>query len=272
MTCTPTSSPTRRAAAAPASVAAFTDATSPRTIAVTRPASTFCQPTNTTLAVLTMASVASTIPTKPRVSTSPSASPGLSLGLRISAGIGSETDAITTGTPRSQDARAVEPTSRKQAGEICRHDGVPREDRRGIRDPQMAYDHLCEDVPEVCRDREVPVLIPVFHRKAGPLAVDLAALEPAAHRKHRVAMSMVGPAVSVFRDRPPKLRHRQNDHVGHPVAKVGEEGRQPAAKIIEPRGQLASCGPFVHMVVPAAQFRERDFEAEICLDELADLH
>ena len=35
MTCTDTSSPTRRAAAAPASVAAFTAATSPRTIAVT---------------------------------------------------------------------------------------------------------------------------------------------------------------------------------------------------------------------------------------------
>src|SRR5678809_861610 len=35
MTCTETSSPTRRAAAAPASVAAFTAATSPRTIAVT---------------------------------------------------------------------------------------------------------------------------------------------------------------------------------------------------------------------------------------------
>src|SRR5215510_3596503 len=37
MTCTLTSSPTRRAAAAPASVAALTAATSPRTIAVTKP-------------------------------------------------------------------------------------------------------------------------------------------------------------------------------------------------------------------------------------------
>src|SRR5262245_56104163 len=37
MTCTLTSSPTRRAAAAPASVAALTAATSPRTIAVTNP-------------------------------------------------------------------------------------------------------------------------------------------------------------------------------------------------------------------------------------------
>jgi hypothetical protein len=67
-----------RAAAAPASVAAFTDATSPRTIAVTRPASTFCHPTNATLAVLTIASVASIMPTNPRVSTRPSASPGSS--------------------------------------------------------------------------------------------------------------------------------------------------------------------------------------------------
>src|SRR5438132_7946500 len=75
MTCTPTSSPTRRAAAAPASVAALTDPTSPRTMAVTSPASTFCQPTNTTLAVLHIASAASIMPTRPRVSTRPSASP-----------------------------------------------------------------------------------------------------------------------------------------------------------------------------------------------------
>src|SRR5687768_5391948 len=75
MTCTPTSSPTRRAAAAPASVAAFTEPTSPRMMAVTRPASTFCQLTRTTSAVLSMASAASTIPTRPRVSIMPSASP-----------------------------------------------------------------------------------------------------------------------------------------------------------------------------------------------------
>src|SRR5687768_3193848 len=78
ITCTPTSSPTRRAAAAPASVAAFTEPTSPRTIAVTRPASTFCQPTNTTFAALTIASAASIMPTRPRVSTMPIASPLIS--------------------------------------------------------------------------------------------------------------------------------------------------------------------------------------------------
>jgi hypothetical protein len=41
ITCTPMSSPTRRAAEAPASVAALTEPTSPRMRAVTRPASTF---------------------------------------------------------------------------------------------------------------------------------------------------------------------------------------------------------------------------------------
>ena len=80
ITCTPISSPTRRAAAAPASVAAFTEPTSPRTMAVTRPASTFCQPTKITLAAFTMASAASIMPTSPRVSTMPSASPYSCLG------------------------------------------------------------------------------------------------------------------------------------------------------------------------------------------------
>src|SRR2546423_738833 len=74
ITCTLTSSPTRRAAAAPASVAALTAATSPRTIAVTKPAPIFSYPISVTLAALTIASAASIIATKPLVSTIPSAS------------------------------------------------------------------------------------------------------------------------------------------------------------------------------------------------------
>src|SRR5207302_5903761 len=88
MTCTPMSSPTRRAAAAPASVAAFTEPTSPRTIAVTSPASTFCQPTKTTFAVFTIASAASIMPTRPRVSTMPSASPISAFALSVFSAIG----------------------------------------------------------------------------------------------------------------------------------------------------------------------------------------
>src|SRR5262249_2544166 len=61
ITWTLTSSPTRRAAAAPASVAAFTAATSPRTMAVTNPAPIFSYPTRVTLSALTIASAASTM-------------------------------------------------------------------------------------------------------------------------------------------------------------------------------------------------------------------
>src|SRR5262245_11389439 len=74
ITCTETSSPTRRAAEAPASVAALTAATSPRTITVTYPAPMYSLPTSTTFAALTIASAASIDPTSPLVSTIPSAS------------------------------------------------------------------------------------------------------------------------------------------------------------------------------------------------------
>src|SRR5438034_9466231 len=74
ITCTDTSSPTRRAAAAPASVAALTAPTSPRTMTVTYPAPMYSLPTRVTFAALTIASAASTEPMRPLVSTRPSAS------------------------------------------------------------------------------------------------------------------------------------------------------------------------------------------------------
>src|ERR1043166_6157908 len=67
ITCVATTSPTRRPAAAPASTALRTAATSPRTIAVTSPASIFSQPTRRTFAAFIIA-------TSPRHSIIPSAS------------------------------------------------------------------------------------------------------------------------------------------------------------------------------------------------------
>src|SRR5688500_3384609 len=74
MTWTDMSSLTRRAAAAPASVAALTAPTSPRTITVTYPAPMYSLPTRTTFAAFTIASAASIDPIRPRVSTIPNAS------------------------------------------------------------------------------------------------------------------------------------------------------------------------------------------------------
>src|ERR1019366_8158258 len=74
ITCDDTSSPTTLAAAAPASTAARTLPTSPRTIAVTYPPPICTVFTSSTLAALTIASHASTRPTRPRVSINPIAS------------------------------------------------------------------------------------------------------------------------------------------------------------------------------------------------------
>src|SRR5688500_2422470 len=75
MTCEPTSSPTRPAASAPASTAAFTLPTSPRTIVVTNAPPIWIVLTTSTFAALVIASVASTSATQPLVSMSPRAFP-----------------------------------------------------------------------------------------------------------------------------------------------------------------------------------------------------
>src|SRR5581483_10617756 len=64
------------AATAPASVAALTAPTSPRTMTVTRPPPICSRPTRRTLAALIMASAASMAPTSPRVSMRPRAPVG----------------------------------------------------------------------------------------------------------------------------------------------------------------------------------------------------
>src|SRR5208283_814190 len=77
-----TSSPTRLAASAPASTAARTLPTSPRTSVVTNPPPTCTRPPRWTFAALSIASVASITPTSPLVSINPSASPEL-LGRKL---------------------------------------------------------------------------------------------------------------------------------------------------------------------------------------------
>src|SRR3990170_6126528 len=73
MTCTATSSPTFSAAAAPASTAAFTEATSPENRTVTSAGSVRSVPRSLTGAALTPASAASMAPTSPLVSIRPRA-------------------------------------------------------------------------------------------------------------------------------------------------------------------------------------------------------
>src|SRR4051812_4491060 len=77
MTCTLMTVPTRPAASAPASTAAFTAATSPRTNAVTMPLPALSQPIISTFAAFSIASVPSMRETSPLHSSRPSASLGI---------------------------------------------------------------------------------------------------------------------------------------------------------------------------------------------------
>src|SRR5678815_280018 len=76
--------PTRPAASAPASTAAFTAATSPRTNAVTMPLPALSHPIISTLAALSIASLPSIRATRPLHSSSPRASLGIAGSFRDS--------------------------------------------------------------------------------------------------------------------------------------------------------------------------------------------
>src|SRR5919106_1617770 len=77
ITCTLITCPTRPAASAPASTAAFTAATSPLTNAVTMPLPALSQPIISTLAALSIASLPSIRATRPLHSSRPNASLGI---------------------------------------------------------------------------------------------------------------------------------------------------------------------------------------------------
>src|ERR1019366_7723688 len=79
ITCTLCTSPAARAAAAPASTAARTEPTSPCTNTEHNPLPTLFQPTNSTLAAFSIASVACTSATRPFVSIIPIASLAISI-------------------------------------------------------------------------------------------------------------------------------------------------------------------------------------------------
>src|SRR5712692_2504792 len=125
ITCTATNSPTRLAAAAPASTAAFTAPTSPRTVTVTYPEPIYSLPVRTTLAALTMASEASIAPTKPLVSIIPNASLAMrsSLACRSAADRRDETSTACEGESR-RGAETVE-----IAGEVLRQRPAQTSDR-----------------------------------------------------------------------------------------------------------------------------------------------
>ena len=74
-----------------------------------------------------------------------------------------------------------------------------------------------------------------------------------------------------FSRRASKLRHREYRDVGHLVAHILMERGERIAKIFQTIGELASHAAFRHVMIPAAHFREGDFQTRIGFDELRNL-
>ena len=56
-----------------------------------------------------------------------------------------------------------------------------------------------------------------------------------------------------------------DDGVGHAIAEVGDERRDASREVVEPVRELPLRGALVDVRVPAAEFGERDFEADVSL-------
>ena len=84
-------------------------------------------------------------------------------------------------------------------------------------------------------------------------------------------MAVIGSAIAVLGHRPSELRHRQHHDVRHAIAEVAHERGDAAGEVVEPGRDLAVRCTFVDVVIPVARLRERDFEADVRLDQLRDL-
>ena len=139
-----------------------------------------------------------------------------------------------------------------EAGEICRLIVYPGKIGCGIGHAEMPDDDFAEHVAEIGRDREVAALVALSASRPGHLPYTRPPRTPPPIDHHRVAVAVVGAAIAVLVHRAPELRHRQDDDVGHAIAEVGDERRDAAAEVVEPRRELALRAALVDVRVPAA--------------------
>src|SRR5581483_7928734 len=84
----------------------------------------------------------------------------------------------------------------------------------------MAGHKLTENVAEVGGEGEVAAFVKLLGGEAGPLAIDPAAANLAAHGEHYVGMAVIGAAVAILVRRAAKLGHCDNDDIGHAITHV----------------------------------------------------
>src|SRR6266481_2115695 len=107
--------------------------------------------------------------------------------------------------------------------------------------------------------------------QAGPSAVNLPALHVAAHHQHAIRVAMIGAAVAIFLRSAPELAHGHENSIFHAVAHVLMKRREALAKILQQIGKLSLHAALVDVIVPAAAIDEKDFDADVRLEQLPDL-
>ena len=128
---------------------------------------------------------------------------------------------------------------------------------------KVAAYKLAENIAEVGGEGEIAALVELLFLQAGPLAVDLAAFDAAAHDEHGIRVAVIGAAIPVFVRSAAKLAHRDQDHIVHAIAHVLPEGGQGLAVFTQ---QIAQLRRFVDVMVPSTDIGECHFHAHIALN------
>ncbi len=148
-----------------------------------------------------------------------------------------------------------------EAGENCRQ----------IAHSQMLSRYFAKDAAEIGRHGQIAVFIKLFGREAGPFAQHVATVDFVADGKEARRVAMIGAAVAVLPRGASEFAHRQNRDIGHAVAQIEVKRFESRSELIQAPRQLALRTALIDVRVPAAALGERDFDADIGLNELRDL-
>src|SRR6185437_277302 len=116
----------------------------------------------------------------------------------------------------------------------------------------MTLDRFAQHRTEVGGYGQIAVLVQMIAAQPRPVAVNFAALHPAAEDEHHVGMAVVGAAVAVLFHGAAKLRHSDQQNILLPRSQVGPEGAESGTEAGEVGGQLPLGATFVDVMVPSA--------------------
>jgi hypothetical protein len=108
-----------------------------------------------------------------------------------------------------------------------------RENKAHIFLTEMIAHKFAQHVAIVRCDGQVAPFKELLFFQAGPLSVNLPALNPTTDHHHEAAVAVVGSSVAVLLDSTAEFRHRDQDDVLHAITHFLEERGDTARKLTE---------------------------------------